>query len=754
MYAGCTQSFGVEAPWCSTQTTEDDKYIPGEWGYCDPIHCPIHHDLHKECVTIGGPSPDQLCVFPFHHQGRFHWGCIPTPAQDEEKYFCATSVNDHAEIVEWGLCSPRCKETPSPPCGNSSSEDAKNEIIHDEPSSSTLDISNLEKGHEGTKAEEVPAVEDDEDADESPNDSGEVVKKGEILIFDLNKTDKFISNELNETDDEDSSPSPESQNSESFEPTSSGSNIPASSTLGPKTQDTIYEHSDGILIFDFEKEAPNPSTPSTPIESSTGSTSPKPTMESSLTPTPPKTNVDSSFTPNSFSSTPVESSVPNIASSTTSIESSTLPASSSTENASEIHASDDPKSINDDILFFDLESKDVSESPENVSMCLSTDTCEGRCHGGSSLTCWCDRRCVENGDCCCDYKVWCEDDESSDDASSLEKGFENQDDKSPDSDVIDDGGDEIFNDDSQDPEDATSNDTTTEDSALDDSITEDTESKDTATEDCASNETTTDGPEGVTAPVDISILERDFDYPTDNQIDDVEKVKCLNVGSCARRCGGGSVHDCWCDDICVLKGDCCCDREDICIKEKKIPVPVPFVSDDTTPAPDTTVVTTEADTTTVAETTTDVPDTTLGESNSIIFKDAPVAQATPPPILEEHDEEQEPTTTATTESNDPVSSKSDEEDSSEDTEVEEDSTPSSTDQDRVCETNDEGPVKNKTCIFPFTFGGQIHHSCVEIGECKSWCATSIDSEGNCLPDQWGYCGQDCVSTLPHPGSIT
>ena len=89
--------------------------------------------------------------------------------------------------------------------------------------------------------------------------------------------------------------------------------------------------------------------------------------------------------------------------------------------------------------------------------------------------------------------------------------------------MIDDGGDEIFNDDSQDPEDATSNDTTTEDSALDDSITEDTESKDTATEDCESNETTTEDPEGVTAPVDISILERDFDYPTDNQIDDVEE---------------------------------------------------------------------------------------------------------------------------------------------------------------------------------------------------------------------------------------
>ena len=89
--------------------------------------------------------------------------------------------------------------------------------------------------------------------------------------------------------------------------------------------------------------------------------------------------------------------------------------------------------------------------------------------------------------------------------------------------------DEIFNDDTQDPEDTTSNDTTTEDSALDDSITEDAESKDKTTEDCESNETTTEDPEGVTAPVDISILERDFDDQTDNQIDDVEELVATNT---------------------------------------------------------------------------------------------------------------------------------------------------------------------------------------------------------------------------------
>merc|ERR1712098_505830 len=79
--------------------------------------------------------------------------------------------------------------------------------------------------------------------------------------------------------------------------------------------------------------------------------------------------------------------------------------------------------------------------------------------------------------------------------------------------------------------------------------------------------------------------------------------------------------------------------------------------------------------------------------------------------------------------------------------------PSTTDQDRECKTNDEGPVKNKTCVFPFIYGEQIHHSCVEIGECRSWCATKVDADGKYCQDEWGYCGEDCVFTMPHPGTI-
>ena len=41
--------------------------------------------------------------------------------------------------------------------------------------------------------------------------------------------------------------------------------------------------------------------------------------------------------------------------------------------------------------------------------------------------------------------------------------------------------------------------------------------------------------------------------------------RCIgNKGSCSGRCGGGSVSDCWCDEMCDSTGDCCCDREDYC----------------------------------------------------------------------------------------------------------------------------------------------------------------------------------------------
>ena len=44
----------------------------------------------------------------------------------------------------------------------------------------------------------------------------------------------------------------------------------------------------------------------------------------------------------------------------------------------------------------------------------------------------------------------------------------------------------------------------------------------------------------------------------------VPVAQCRTEGTCGGRCGGGSDLDCWCDELCLQHGDCCCDRETLC----------------------------------------------------------------------------------------------------------------------------------------------------------------------------------------------
>ena len=39
---------------------------------------------------------------------------------------------------------------------------------------------------------------------------------------------------------------------------------------------------------------------------------------------------------------------------------------------------------------------------------------------------------------------------------------------------------------------------------------------------------------------------------------------CLSSGSCNGQCGGGSAEDCWCNEMCEDRQDCCCDRDQFC----------------------------------------------------------------------------------------------------------------------------------------------------------------------------------------------
>ena len=121
---------------------------------------------------------------------------------------------------------------------------------------------------------------------------------------------------------------------------------------------------------------------------------------------------------------------------------------------------------------------------------------------------------------------------------------------------------------------------------------------------------------------------------------------CRHSGSCTDRCGGGSDSDCWCDSLCMQRGDCCCDVEDTCHYQS--------------------------------------PAGTVGSCTS------------------------------------------------------------------DCGTDSTGPVKDKCCVFPFTYKGKRHNTCVEVDGSKAWCSTEVDDAGQYIHNKWGFCDQFCVFQTPAP----
>ena len=57
----------------------------------------------------------------------------------------------------------------------------------------------------------------------------------------------------------------------------------------------------------------------------------------------------------------------------------------------------------------------------------------------------------------------------------------------------------------------------------------------------------------------------------------------------------------------------------------------------------------------------------------------------------------------------------------------------------------DGPQPNKRCIFPFTFNGRSHNTCI-TGKIRTrpWCST----KENYARGQWGYCSLTCPPTMP------
>ena len=61
-----------------------------------------------ECITIGGPSRNATCIFPFEFNGIIYHDC----AQDSDGYWCSTKVDSTGTHItgqgNWGICGPNC----------------------------------------------------------------------------------------------------------------------------------------------------------------------------------------------------------------------------------------------------------------------------------------------------------------------------------------------------------------------------------------------------------------------------------------------------------------------------------------------------------------------------------------------------------------------------------------------------------------------------------------------------------------------
>merc|ERR1719317_1014430 len=168
---------------------------------------------------------------------------------------------------------------------------------------------------------------------------------------------------------------------------------------------------------------------------------------------------------------------------------------------------------------------------------------------------------------------------------------------------------------------------------------------------------------------------------------------CSNSGSCSGRCGDGSDDDCWCDDLCEETGDCCCDEKEMCPRE---PVSVP--NDNMT-----------RNTKQYHEFSTEVNN----EYSTELYVFSTEQQASSTELQ-----------TFSTEKTTPAGCSS------------------------GCSTDTSGPRHSRCCIFPFIYKGVTHSTCIEVDGNKSWCSTKVDKDGAFIESEWGYCRDQCVFNTP------
>ena len=65
-----------------------------------------------ECYTVSGPGANKPCIFPFRYNGVSYNTCTLDSADEENKPWCSTLVDENNNHVpgggHYGDCGPKC----------------------------------------------------------------------------------------------------------------------------------------------------------------------------------------------------------------------------------------------------------------------------------------------------------------------------------------------------------------------------------------------------------------------------------------------------------------------------------------------------------------------------------------------------------------------------------------------------------------------------------------------------------------------
>eukprot|EP00091_Calanus_sinicus_P024628 TRINITY_DN894_c0_g1_i12.p2 TRINITY_DN894_c0_g1~~TRINITY_DN894_c0_g1_i12.p2 ORF type:complete len:128 (-),score=32.93 TRINITY_DN894_c0_g1_i12:76-459(-) len=97
---------------------QNGNAVTNRWGDCSITDrfssCETDTSLQSSCVTIGGPTPNKPCIFPFSHNGKTYQGCTPWTygGANQGTPWCSTKTNGQGAHVNgfgnYGFCGQDC----------------------------------------------------------------------------------------------------------------------------------------------------------------------------------------------------------------------------------------------------------------------------------------------------------------------------------------------------------------------------------------------------------------------------------------------------------------------------------------------------------------------------------------------------------------------------------------------------------------------------------------------------------------------